>query len=269
MGGIELAPGLRPGGPVGAQRGLAQGVGHGGGRPQGGWRLQRSRAADPEAVDRPQAAGGARIVHRVRVEQHLCFALQALEQLAAGRIGGTLGHPAVHRAAAHAVQAGAGDVAQRFAAGVPARGALKAQGDAVFRTVGCKCVEQVAGVFIGQANLLARQQAHVVRADLEMAGAEPGLWRGGLVAVRGRPRNLTVVAGRSVRLHQPSRPRQRALVRQAQAVVVTAVGGLGRQFGQQGLQVRQAQAAKHRQALRRTGAGKRDQQAVGQWGRGF
>jgi len=102
-----------------------------------------------------QASGFARIVHRVGVEQHLRLALQPLEQLGARRVGRAFNQPGVHRAANHAVQAGAGNAAQRLAAGVPAGGTLKVQGDTVFGAKRRQRVKQGPRVGIVQAQLLA------------------------------------------------------------------------------------------------------------------
>ena len=125
---VQRGPGAGPGTPVFLQGGGAQGICH----------LRRLRgrcqirgqcpgAVHPERVDCWQALGRAGVVEGVGVEQHLHFALQAVQGTGLARVW----HPGAHVAALHAFKRGSGQRSKQGAAGQPAGGLVVVQGDAV------------------------------------------------------------------------------------------------------------------------------------------
>ncbi|MDV7393019.1 hypothetical protein RZS08_16730, partial [Arthrospira platensis SPKY1] len=112
--GIQRLPGGLPGRPVVPQRGLAQAVGAVGCGSNGLGHLTGTGTVHPETIDWQQARGLAGIVDGQGVEQHLGFALQALQQALALRVFGRIGEPGADRPAADPVQTGAGQAAQRL-----------------------------------------------------------------------------------------------------------------------------------------------------------
>jgi hypothetical protein len=248
-------PGLGPRKPVFAECGAAQPVvqlqADGPGQ-----RVHHAAAAEPERIDRRLATGFARVVDRVRVEQHLHLALHAAHEPRAR----VRCEPAVDVAPDHAVERRARQPIERRMRGVPGRGRRIAQHETFALEEAPHGVEQRA-----RAGFVERQILRVGQADL--FGADAPVRRRDEAPGAGRERHavaLRVQAGDRQRAivtdREPGGARECTLVRRRQAELVAHVGRLGVEQPEQGLQVRQREVAQRGAAAVGQRGCKRDQQ---------
>jgi len=107
----------------------------------------------------------------VLVEQHLHFALQAVQ----GPGQAAVGQPGADVGARHARQRGAARLRQHRALHMPVQRVVPAQLQAVFGQPGLHGLHELLRFVVLQAQQLGRQHHHLVHADLPVAGGDPGL----------------------------------------------------------------------------------------------